>query len=250
MTWLKFRRARPDAAARLFCLPFAGGTALTYRSWTALAPNELEVCPIQLPGRDDRRKEPPITRMSDLVRELADVVEPLTDLPFGLFGHSMGARVALELARTLRRRGAPWPIHLFVSGSRAPHVPSGGPDLHRLDDAELIAELRRLGGTPDDVLADRELMASLLPVLRADFSVLETHVFDDTDRVDCDITAFRGAVDPLATREGTEAWAALTTRRLTLKTYSGNHFFIGPHSRAILTEVGVRMFRSMAELTV
>jgi medium-chain acyl-[acyl-carrier-protein] hydrolase len=222
--WLKYRRERPDAVARLFCLPFAGGSALTNRPWVALV------------------------RMDALVAELADAIEPLTDLPYALFGHSMGARVAFELARVLRDRNAPSPLHLFASGSRAPHVPSGGPDLHPMNDADLIGELRKMGGTPDDLLNDPEAMAALLPVLRADFEVLETYAFALGDRIACDITAFRGASDPCASREGTEAWAALTAGRFAHKTYPGNHFFLLPHGRSILTEAGVRIFRSLAEL--
>ncbi len=247
-TWFRHRRERPDAVARLFCFPYAGGSALAYRSWGAFAPPELEICPVQLPGRDERRREPLIARMSDLVNGIADAMEPLLDLPFAFFGHSMGSRVAFELARTLRDRGLPRPLHLFASGSRAPHVPSGAPDLHQMSDAELIEELRRMGGTPDDFLDDPETMAALLPVLRADFEVLETYAFDGGDRIACDITAFRGATDPCASREGTDAWADVTSARFAHKTYPGNHFFVVPHGRAILTEASVRIFRSMAEV--
>ena len=188
--------------------------------------------------------------MAELVRELAAAIEPHTDLPYGIFGHSMGARVAFELTRKLRDDGARGPVHLFVSGSRAPHVPSGGPDLHCMNDADLIEELRQLGGTPEDVLDDAETMAGLLPVLRADFEVLETYHFDGEDRVDCDITAYRGAADPCASRAGTQEWGRLTTGRFTLKTYPGNHFFVMPHGRSILNETGVRIFRSLAEAPV
>ena len=245
MTWFTYRREKPDAVARLFCLSFAGGTALTYRPWVAAAPSELEICPIQLPGRDERRAETPFRRMSSLVEALADAIAPLSDLPFGLFGHSMGARVAFELARTLRDRGARQPEHLFASGSRAPHVPANGPDLHVLSDEALIEELRLMEGTPDDILDDKETMASLLPIVRADFELLETYRFNGDDRIGCDITAFRGASDPCATRQGTEAWDGLTTGRFALKTYPGNHFFLQPQGRAILTETGVRLFRSL-----
>jgi surfactin synthase thioesterase subunit len=127
-------------------------------------------------------------------------------------------------------------------------VASGGRDLHDLCDAELLEELRQMGGTPSDLLEDAETMANLLPVLRADFEVLETYAFAGDDRLGCDITAFRGVSDPCASREGTEAWATLTSGRFTLKTYPGNHFFLMPHGRAILTEAGVRLFRSLAEV--
>jgi medium-chain acyl-[acyl-carrier-protein] hydrolase len=245
MSWFQYRREQPDAVARLFCLPFAGGTALTYRHWISLAPAELEICPIQLPGRDNRIAEQPFLRMSDLVEALADALIPYLDLPYGLFGHSMGARVSFELARALRAKGAPAPSHLFASGSRAPHIPSGRAEMHLMSDKKLIEELRAMGGTPDDILDDAATMAMLLPIVRADFEVLETYRFDGNDRIDCDITAFRGASDPCATREGTEAWASLTKGRFALKTFPGNHFFLMPHGRAILTETANRLFRSL-----
>ena len=246
MSWFRYRRERPDASARLFCLSFAGGTAMTYRPWVSTAPSELEICPVQFPGRDDRSEEPPCRRMSVLVERLADAIAPLSDLPFGLFGHSMGARVAFELVRTLRDRGAVLPDHLFVSGSRAPHVPSGGPDLHARSDADLVEELRRMEGTPADILDDPDVMAGLLPIVRADFELLETYGFDGRDRIACDITAFRGASDPCASREGTEAWAGLTTGRFALKTFPGKHFFLQPNGPAVLTEASVRLFRSLS----
>ena len=184
--------------------------------------------------------------MSDLVAALADALEPYLDLPFGLFGHSMGARVAFELTRTLRDRGAPMPCHLFASGSRAPHIPSNQPDMHRLSDKALTEELRSMGGTPDDILDDADTMATLLPIVRADFEVLETYRFDGNDRVGCDITAFRGASDPCATREGTDAWSTLTDARFTHRTFPGNHFFLLHQGRAVLAETAMRVFRSIA----
>ncbi len=115
-----------------------------------------------------------------------------------------------------------------------------------MSDPALIEELRAMDGTPDDVLDDAMTMAALLPIVRADFEVLETYHFDGNDQIGCDITAFRGVSDPCATREGTEAWQNLTSGRFALKTFPGNHFFLMPHGRAILTETSTRLFRSMA----
>jgi surfactin synthase thioesterase subunit len=115
-----------------------------------------------------------------------------------------------------------------------------------MSDMALIEELRAMGGTPDEMLDDAATMAALLPIVRADFEVLETYHFDGKDQIGCDITAFRGVSDPCATREGTEAWESLTTKRFALKTFPGHHFFLMPHGRSILTETCTRLFRSMA----
>jgi medium-chain acyl-[acyl-carrier-protein] hydrolase len=131
---------------RLFCLPHAGGSALLYRPWLRMFPAGIDICPIELPGRGARLREPAFTRMSTLVDALAEVLEPLLSVPFAFFGHSMGAAIAFEAAKRLRRPGGP--VHLFASGRPAPDSLYEPRALHRLSDTELVVALVRFGGTP------------------------------------------------------------------------------------------------------
>ena len=168
---------------RLYCLPFAGGGASTYRGWTERVSPTLDVRPIQLPGRESRRSEPPIDDMEALVEHLADAVEEDLDLgrggwaPFALMGHSMGGVVAFELARELRWRHGLSPEHLIVSASPAPHLPLGRAPLHTRDDDGLVDYLRELDGTPEKLFERRWLLKAYLPPFRADLTAFETRVF-------------------------------------------------------------------------
>jgi medium-chain acyl-[acyl-carrier-protein] hydrolase len=156
--WLYFFGPRPEADIRLFCLPYAGGTVTTYRTWSKKLPPSVEVAAVQLPGRGSRMPEPPFTQLAPLVEALARNLLPYLDRPFALFGHSMGALVAFELARHLRREHGLTPAHFFSSGQSAPQYDDGFPPLHELPDAELLGELRRLNGTPQEVLEHPELI--------------------------------------------------------------------------------------------
>src|SRR5260370_20858382 len=165
---LFLRAERQKSLLRLFCLPSAGGGSSAYRDWQNGFPSEIEVCPVQLPGRENRFSEPPATSMPSLVRALAAGLSPFLDRPFALFGHSLGALVAFELCQELRSMRQPVANHLFVSARPAPHLPDRRPPIHHLPDEALAAELRRLNGTPEDVLGDSALIELILPHLRAD----------------------------------------------------------------------------------
>src|SRR3954469_937665 len=153
------RNSETVAQMRLFCFPHAGAGASAYREWETELAGTLQVCRVQLPGREERVREPAFTNVLRLAEVLADELEPWFDRPFAFFGHSMGALIAFELTRELRRRALPLPAHLFVSARRAPHLPARKRALHALPDDEFDADLRALDGTRAAVLADRELMA-------------------------------------------------------------------------------------------
>ncbi len=223
--WLFFPGPNPRAALRLFCFPYAGGGATVFRRWPASLPDSVEVCAVRLPGREGRLREPAVDRLAPLLDMLASALLPALDRPFAFFGHSMGALTAFELARRLRRDGWPGPRHLFVSGRIAPHL-RRAQCWHTLPDPQLLAELRRLGGTPRQVLEHPELMRMLLPMLRADFAVLETYVHHPEAPLDCPISAFGGLEDEVAKREQIEEWAAHTRAEFRLRMLPGNHFFL------------------------
>lgn len=242
--WLAYREVNPRARARMFCLPYAGGGASTYRGWGGLLP-KVEVCPVQLPGREGRLREAPFEHSEPLVQALADALQPsFQELPFVFFGHSMGAMLGFELARELRRRGQRLPLHLFVSGRREPQVPDREEPIHGLPEAEFIERLRELNGTPEEVLEHAELMKLLIPVLRADFAVNETYAYKEEQPFDFGISAFGGLGDKEVTRDEVAGWKEHTRGRFRLRMLPGDHFFIHDTRDMVLEAVA----RDLAEV--
>ena len=224
--WVRPLGRNANAKGRLFCFPYAGGGAALFASWSRMLPRTLEVCGMQPPGRPPRLDEPPIRRMEELVRAAVDALEGALTLPYWIFGHSMGAIVAFEVARELRRRGAPEPTALLVSAAPAPHLTRDRASTHRLPDAELIAELRRMDGTPPELLDDREAMAVVLPALRADFEAYSGYGYRDEAPLDCPIVAFAGSKDSLVAAERTDGWRRHTRAEFGLHVIEGGHFFL------------------------
>ena len=225
-SWVTCPRPNPQASLRLFCFPYAGGGALSFRDWSKQLPSTIEVCPIELPGRGMRLNEPPYTQLAQLAEGIAQSLIPYLNKPFVFFGHSMGGLTSFEVARFLRRIHARSPMHLFVSGRRAPQIPDAGPPIHTLPDSEFIEELRRLNGTPEAVLANKELMQLLLPALRADFAILETYTYQSESPLNCPITTFGGLQDPDVSCAMLEAWQEQTNAAFSTQMFLGDHFFI------------------------
>lgn len=243
--WLAYREPNPRARLRVFCFPYAGGGASIYRGWAASLPADHEVCPVQLPGRESRLREQPFTHLGPMVQALADALPPCFDLPFVFFGHSMGALIAFELARELRRRGGSLPLHLFVSGRRAPQLPVREAPIHGLPEPEFIVKLRELNGTPEEVLQHAELMRLLLPILRADFAVNETYEYAPAESFDFGISAFGGLGDEEVTREHLEAWREQARGRFRLRMLPGDHFFLHGGGKNLILEA---LSRDLAEI--
>ena len=189
-------------------------------------PTDVEICPVQYPGRGTRLKEAPFTRLSSLVEALAEALIPLLDRPFAIFGHSLGALAGFELARQLRRQFGVQPVRLFVSGDRAPQVPSRDRPIHALSEEAFLAELRSLNGIPEKVLEDAELMEIMLPIVRADVAVYETYVYATEPPLDRPISAFGGLQDRRVSRADLEAWRDQTTASFSLRMFPGDHFFL------------------------
>lgn len=235
--WVARRTPNPGARLRLFCFPYAGGGASIYRTWAPSLPPEVDVCPVQLPGRESRLREQPFDRLLPLVRTLADVLAPYMDLPFAFYGYSNGALMSFELARELRRRGMRQPVHLFPAACPAPHLPDKDPPIHDLPDAEVVQEIRRLNGTPEEILQNEELMKLLIPLLRADSAIHETYVYTREDPLDVPMTAVGGVNDPKADREEMEAWGIHTTGEFTVRMMAGDHFFIHSAQPLVLRDL-------------
>jgi surfactin synthase thioesterase subunit len=248
-SWMD-REPRPAARVRLFCLPYAGGGVSAYRAWQPHLPAEIDLCPIQLPGRERRYRERLCTSLTPLVSSLATALAPHVGQPYALFGHSMGALVAFELARELRRRGAPAPVRLFVSALKPPQDLSARPrDRHRLDDDALLDDIRRFGGTPASLLEDGEVMRLVLPILRADFAMLETHRHYDESPLDTPIAAFAGTHDPEAPPAAMDGWRAQTSAPFRLSVMPGDHFFLQARAarQALVDAVTRDLFEALTQ---
>jgi medium-chain acyl-[acyl-carrier-protein] hydrolase len=176
--WVPFRNEGSVVRCRLFCFPHAAGSAAFYRPLRRFMPSEVDFCPVELPGRAARLDEPPFTSMSALMERLDHALQPLTGVPFGFFGHSVGACMAFEAARQLRSVDGRIAVHLFVSGRGSPKFASADPPQERPpSDRDLLAILRRFGGTPTAVMQRPELIAALLPALRADLALVAGCIF-------------------------------------------------------------------------
>ncbi|MFC4536717.1 thioesterase II family protein [Sphaerisporangium dianthi] len=234
-SWLRRHAPRPYASARVFCLPHAGGSASTYRGWAAAAPWDVEFVAVQYPGHEDLLGTGPAGSMRELAAGVAAAVEPLADVPYLLFGHSMGAVVAYEAARRLARRSR-GPHRLVVSGRPAPHRSRPG-TVHLSGDDELAAHLARLGGTRDTVLDHPELRAFLLPIVRHDYRLTETYRPLPGPALTAPVTVLYGVDDPEVTREEAEAWGASTTGPCEVLAFPGGHFYIAPDGEPVTAAV-------------
>lgn len=235
--WVVLPRPNPNASVRLFCFPYAGGTPHTFRRWPEGLPSFVEVCAVQLPGRGNRLREPSYTSLKAMVSDATTALSPFMDRPFAFFGHSMGALVGFELARVLRDGGARQPEMLFFSGSRAPQLERTDRKTYDLPDPELIEELRRLNGTPAEVLDHPELLQIVLPLVRADFAVTQTYEYVEGAPLDRPLLVFGGLGDVEVGRETLEAWGSQTTGPFKITMLPGDHFFLHSEQATMLTRI-------------
>ncbi|WP_420643176.1 thioesterase II family protein [Candidatus Leptofilum sp.] len=231
--WIAYAKPNEQAALRLFCLPHAGGGAGTYRTWVDWLAPDIEVLPVQLPGRETRFLERPYQTIESLLDDLTTAIRPLLNKPFAFFGHSLGALVGFELARRLRQDGVV-PRQLFVSGYGAPHLLVKLPPMHHLDDVAFVAALRELDTVPTAVLENEELLGLLLPMLRADFAVYEGYIYYKEPPLSCPIIILGGEADPLVPAENLAAWATHTTQPGEMHLIPGGHFYLQGQETAVL----------------
>jgi pyochelin biosynthesis protein PchC len=241
--WVRRYQESHESVPRLVCFPHAGGAANYYFPLSrALAP-EIEVLAIQYPGRQDRLVEKPAVSITELadgayaaLRDRRTLGGSGSGQPVALFGHSMGAVIAFEVARRMQQDGLTPPTRLFVSGRCGPTIRRDRPFVHTLDQPGLIAELRRIGGTDEKILDNPDLQELFLPTIRSDYQAIETYQYVPGPPLNCPITALTGDNDPVVTPEEAAAWEQHGTGRFDLRVYTGAHFYLEAHS-ADVTEL-------------
>jgi medium-chain acyl-[acyl-carrier-protein] hydrolase len=227
--WINVFERRPEATLRLVCFHFAGGAASAFFPLSRSVPPAVEVLAVQLPGRMNRFKEVPYRRMEDLTPDLAQALLPhLSGRRFAFLGYSLGAYVAFELTRHLRRLGKPTPVHLVLCANGAPHARArASTALTALSDERFIASVKdQYGGIPKEILAEPELLRLLLPVLRADMSMYEAYRYTAGEPLAIGISAYGGRLDPTLTRAELDAWREQTTGPFDARLFDEGHFFL------------------------
>ncbi|MET9931844.1 MULTISPECIES: alpha/beta fold hydrolase [unclassified Streptomyces] len=242
--WLRRFSGEARDGTTLVCFPHAGGAASTYFPMSKLLAPLVGVCAVQYPGRQDRRSEPPLDDMAELADRVTESLAALDPgRPLALFGHSMGALLAYEVTRRLEAAGRLRPVRLIVSGRRAPGLPGTRPDLHGQDDETLLAELRRISGTAEQVLADEELVRMLLPTLRFDYKAVECYVppAPGDGVLSCPISVFTGTEDDHVSPEEAAAWEAYTTDSCDVQAFPGGHFFLQTRREEVASAIVGRL---------
>jgi len=223
-----FRRCTGVPAIRLFCLPFAGGSAAGYLAWAGRLPDHVEVCPVELAGRGARCDEEALVSVPVLAAEVAAAITADTALPYAIFGHSMGGLLAYEVALLLRQWRAPEPVRLLVSSARSPDRWNRRARRHHLaSDAELIDLMRAEGGTPPDLFDYPELLACALPALRADLRACETYRYAPATggRLAVPVSVFGGRTDEEVTMDDLAGWRRHTDGPVAVHVFEGGHFY-------------------------
>jgi medium-chain acyl-[acyl-carrier-protein] hydrolase len=234
---------------RLFCFPYAGAGASIYRTWPAVLPKAVNVCSVQLPGREDRINEAPFTQMTTLIPALAQAMFPALDRAFAFFGHSMGALISFELARYLRREHGLQPSHLFISGrgapqlrvARMPNRPITAAKLHT--DAQLRAYAQRLKNDYGSAFEDVELRNLLLPILSADLAVCSSYSYTADAPLDCPISIFSGVRERGLDERSLGGWREVTTAAVSMQSFPGDHFFLNTAQAELLETVSTELSR-------
>jgi surfactin synthase thioesterase subunit len=243
VNWFVVPRPRADAAAQLFCLPYAGAGASAFRRWPAAVGPDVEVLAVQPPGRESRIAEPP----GFSAAALADAILSRADRPYALYGHSLGGRHAFDVLRHLHATGGRLPVKLYVGGSRAPHLHTNGPfdGLSTVDDDELLRRVVAGGGLSDEVLAEPELVELLLPIMRADFAELDRYEFVPGPPLPVPVVAFAGRADRAVSLAEVQAWAEHAGAGLTVHEVDGGHFFLHDEASRVTDLVAADLVASV-----
>lgn len=235
--WFEVQAGPAQPRSRLICFPYAGGAAYVFRGWRSLLDPDVDLLRCELPGRGRRIAEPLVDRIDVVVDELLEALRKSLDLPYVLFGHSMGALLAFELCRKIRRVGARSPERLFVSAHRAPHLPLRSEPISDLPAPDLLAKLAAMSADAVAPLENEELQSLLLPAVRADLRLCERYRYEESASLDVAISAYGGVDDAIVTWNEIAAWRAHTTSAFSLEPVAAGHFFLEKEAERIAAAI-------------
>ncbi|WP_405976475.1 thioesterase domain-containing protein [Streptomyces sp. NBC_00988] len=236
-----------SAALTLYCLPYAGSSARMYAHWDGFLPASVTVKPLELAGRGARWSEPALSAMPALLDDLAGAMDEARHTPYALFGHSFGGVLAFELTRHLAERGFPAPQRLLISACLAPHEATPVETTHDLSDEEFTHRLRKLRGTPEELLENEELMELYLPTLRADYTILDHYQAPQIAPLECPVSVFHGRDDQDVPRESAGEWALYSKDSFAVEEIAGDHFFLRDSEDELLTKLALHLRCGSAE---
>jgi len=233
-SWYLEYKKNHHATIRLFCFHHSGGSASGYYPWIDHLSPHIEMITIQLPGRENRFGEPLNNNLKDIVAELSKRFVDYKDKPFILFGHSLGALMSFEFAKSIKQLYSIFPSHMIISATKAPHLPFRMKHLSQLDNQALKEHLKIYNGIDERILEDDELLDLFLPIIKSDFSICESYHFLESKPFPCDILALSGDQDETVTPEEILAWKKYTEGKFEHLSFPGKHFFIKDHQKKIL----------------
>ncbi len=224
--WFTTLKPNPNARLRLICLPYAGGSAGVFSSLADGLTEDIELVALQLPGRGVRLMETPYDSLPDLVQDLMSPMSTLTTKPYVLFGHSFGSRLGFEVMRKMGELNIDRPVHFIASGCKAAHIRSTDNPIHMLPETQFLAKLSDYGGTHKEIMANAELLSMLLPMLRADFKMAETHKAEIQTPFSCSVSVFGGINDAGVSEATLLEWQVHFIKQIELTLFNGGHFFL------------------------
>lgn len=232
-SWFIIPQPNTEATHRLFCFHYAGGNGQIFYPWVKELDPSIELVAIQLPGHGTRFNEPLATSMDSIVDSLGEQIVDYLDKPYTFFGHSLGGLMAYALTHWLQKKFLPLPDCLYVSGKRPPHIAKEKMISH-LPDAIFLEEATKYNGVPSDILQNQEFLDVWLPILRADFQVLETYISPQDYSLSCDLVGLGGLDDIMVPPSSVKMWSPYTSGAFSSFFYPGNHFYINTEYAQII----------------